>query len=633
MKWIKNPKVLGPAIAAAVLGMLAGWGGDPKANPSAPPEPSSGTDANFVSTTSVRFRDKDDHKSHHFPDTAFAYAKMVEPELGVPPRVDLGKSVEIPLYVDGVQTYGNLGVSCDNPTRLGKNTISGSTLQRYEGRTADGKPLPHVVWVSFGRNSSESHKHAFGSVQLIGYNKKTGATAFFESSDKIDPWVTLDKHTLRMRGVMPWIDDPEEFNRAYVPPGHVQCVECHQADPFITNTFINAAKIPGTQENVVPILDRDSPYYVIGGKNWDMRTIHIEGNACFDCHRVGMSTLNLFVQNGWDPNQHMPPHDPGSLAKDLRVLLDVWKKGPENVPSAQWIIPPARGKGRQVVGEDYPYKASFNQPRGKGIARSDKFPKTDKDEADWDRAYEQLLKARPDIRRKVESGGATKQDVIRWMKSGGDKPKQKKRYPNKKVEVKDPAGFNRGRADVVYSGPQRGEQLRPFQVVELVGPRKGRTYDPVVSAGGKPQVLIFLDDSEVTIKGLYFLGMALDRVVTRSDGGLDVTVVFLGEDVSGFEPEKFGYIESAGKALRMTHTRDGREGPGAYGLNRKVAMTVVVAKDGKVLRNFAFVQPVFSPDPHVLGALAEVLGEDRDTLADWLNQAPADRSQMKRPNK
>ncbi len=47
-------------------------------------------------------------------------------------------------------------------------------------------------------------------------------------------------------------------------------------------------------------------------------------------------------------------------------------------------------------------------------------------------------------------------------------------------------------------------------------------------------------------------------------------------------------------------------------------------------RNFAFVQPVFSPDPHVLGALAEVLGEDRDTLAGWLNQATADRGRMMR---
>ena len=94
-----------------------------------------------------------------------------------------------------------------------------------------------------------------------------------------------------------------------------------------------------------------------------MRTIHIEGNSCFECHRVGLSTMELFMSNGWDPNKHMPPYDPGSLAEDLRELLDAWERGPENVPGAEWIIPPARGRGRKVVGDDYPYKAPFNRPQ------------------------------------------------------------------------------------------------------------------------------------------------------------------------------------------------------------------------------------------------------------------------------
>ena len=136
---------------------------------------------------------------------------------------------------------------------------------------------PGVVWVSFARDSTRDPKNRLGSVQMIGYHKKTGATAFFESSDQLQPWVKLDEGTLRMRGVMPWIDDPAEFNRAFVPPeaSRLQCVQCHQADPFITNDFINAAKLPGTDEGVVPILDEDSPFYVIGGENWDMRTIHL----------------------------------------------------------------------------------------------------------------------------------------------------------------------------------------------------------------------------------------------------------------------------------------------------------------------------------------------------------------------
>ena len=149
---------------------------------------------------------------------------------GVPPRVVLDDSIEIPIYVNGKQSYGNLGNQCDNPTYLGKETISGSTLQRYEGRAANGTPLPHVVWVSFGRNSSDDHRRVVGSVQMIGYNRQTGATAFFESSDQISQWVNLDRGTLRMRGTLPWIDDPEQFNRAFRTPGTTQCVQCHQND-------------------------------------------------------------------------------------------------------------------------------------------------------------------------------------------------------------------------------------------------------------------------------------------------------------------------------------------------------------------------------------------------------------------
>jgi hypothetical protein len=298
-----------------------------------------------------------------FPETAFAYAKMVETELGVPPRVDLNKAVEIPLFVNGKRAYGNLGTACDNRSYLGKDTVSGSTLQRHEGRTAEGEPMPDVIWISFGRNSTVDFENVEGSVQMIGYNRRTGATAFFESNgSNLRPWIRLDEKTWRMRGVMPWIDEPEEFNRAFVTPGQVQCVECHQADPFITNTFINAAKIPGTNETVVPKLDEESPYYVIGGDNWDMRTMHIERNACFDCHRVGMSTMTMFMRNGWDPNEHMPPRKPGSLAGDLRELLKTWQRGPENVEGAEWILPPARGKNRQIVKDDYPYQADFNRP-------------------------------------------------------------------------------------------------------------------------------------------------------------------------------------------------------------------------------------------------------------------------------
>ncbi len=94
-----------------------------------------------------------------------------------------------------------------------------------------------------------------------------------------------------------------------------------------------------------------------------MRTIRIEGNGCLRCHRIGMKTLEEFMGDGWDPNEHMPPRNPGSLSNDFQELLECWTNGPENTPGCDWVIPPAGNCEGQVVGDDYPYKAAFNRPR------------------------------------------------------------------------------------------------------------------------------------------------------------------------------------------------------------------------------------------------------------------------------
>ena len=377
-----------------------------------------------------------DQKGHNFPDSAFEYAKLVEPILGVPPKIDLGAGVEVPIYVDGVQSWGSHGMNCDNPSRLGKGGVSGSVLERYEGRTADGEPLSDVVWVSFGRNSSFEYggtKRVFGSVQMIGYHKKSGATAFFESSDRIAPWATLEPETDRLLGEMPWIDDPEEFNKAFRTPRMIQCVECHQNDPFIHNDFIDAAKMPGTKSTVVPKNDEDSPYYVIGGETWDMRTIHIEGNGCVDCHRIGLSTLKLFEQYEWDPNEHMPPRDPGSLAEDLQELLDAWENGPENTPDAEWIIPPARGEEYKVVGADYPFKAAFNSPDhkdfnipGKGMGKKSSKKNQSKKPDNKGESDPTFGKSREELIENMKAKGMTKTEIAEWLDDAfGDRDKNK----------------------------------------------------------------------------------------------------------------------------------------------------------------------------------------------------------------
>ncbi len=316
-----------------------------------------------------------ENNSYGVSSTPMEYAKMIEPELGIPPIVDCGTSVEIPIYVNEVKYTGNPGLhGCDNPSLQVGDCMSGSSLQRYEGVTADGTPLPHVVWVSYCRHEGRpgTEDYDWDSVQMIGYNSKTGATAFFESGRNSE-WTYTDPETNRLMGKMPGTDDPDAFNRGYSTPGKTQCAQCHQNDPFIHNPYIDSAKLPSDPSQ--PVIPRnrtrnanmkfDNPYYVIGASHWDMRTIHIEGNACLQCHRIGMKTLEEFIGDHWNPNEHMPPNDPGSLSEDLQELFDCWQNSPENTPGCDWIVPPAGDSLGHVVRDEYPHKAGFNKPNPK----------------------------------------------------------------------------------------------------------------------------------------------------------------------------------------------------------------------------------------------------------------------------
>ncbi len=243
----------------------------------------------------------------------------------------------------------------------------------------------------------------------------------------------------------------------------------------------------------------------------------------------------------------------------------------------------------------------------------------------WNQAYEKLLKARPEIAAKVESGNATKEDVIAWMK--GQKKSHKPgaaKYLAGRIEVKDPAEFHKGQKNVVYSGPQRGEKLPLFNVTGVRNELKGKKLSPVERAGEKPAVLIFQDNGVVGQKGIYLCSPVFQRFAEKSKAGLHVSTTFLVDDPQATNLFEHDFMSEIPKLVEMGIAVDGRDGPGVYGLNRNVAMTIIVAKDGKVLHNFAFVQPMLYPDAHVLGAIAEAVGEKRETVSAWFEDYAKD---------
>ena len=85
----------------------------------------------------------------------------------------------------------------------------------------------------------------------------------------------------------------------------------------------------------------NSPYWVIAGQDWDMRTAHMEGNACTACHRVPLETASLLAGGGIHVNDFMPPQAPGTLAEDYAALYNCHLGGP-NAPGSpcEWVWPP-----------------------------------------------------------------------------------------------------------------------------------------------------------------------------------------------------------------------------------------------------------------------------------------------------
>lgn len=101
----------------------------------------------------------------------------------------------------------------------------------------------------------------------------------------------------------------------------------------------------------------------------------------------------------------------------------------------------------------------------------------DKSKIDWDAAYERLLEADPGVRKKIESGQATKEDVINWLKNQkGDAAKQLGKEPSaaNAGEAKDLSAFKTRLAELVKSGKlSEADAAKLAATMETEGAVKG----------------------------------------------------------------------------------------------------------------------------------------------------------------
>lgn len=161
--------------------------------------------------------------------------------------------------------------------------------------------------------------------------------------------------------------------------------------------------------------------------------------------------------------------------------------------------------------------------------------------------------------------------------------------------------------DPVFSGPQVGEKLPAFEAKGVFGDLDGKKFDLIKTAGNKSVALIFVHARTRPAFGL--TNLVMKYAATRTKAGLLSGVIFLTEDLTATEAWMRQVERHFPKGVSYGLSTDGAEGPGAYGLNRNVTLTVLIGKEGKATANFALVQPSIQADgPKILKAIVDVTG-------------------------
>lgn len=171
--------------------------------------------------------------------------------------------------------------------------------------------------------------------------------------------------------------------------------------------------------------------------------------------------------------------------------------------------------------------------------------------------------------------------------------------------------------EAVFSGPQAGERITPFQVLGIRGDGAGKEFNPVREGRGAATTLVFVHGLERSMTPLMSV---VDEYGAARQDRMRTAFVFLSDDRLASEQR----LPLVGNSLKMRTpmvlSLDGGEGPGNYGLNKECLLTIIIAKDDRVTANFAFVQPGIADAPKVIAAMAKVIGDDAPPTADALRE-------------
>ena len=206
-----------------------------------------------------------------------AYANQCNAEIGFPvPDFDCND----PAFTDVPVSHPN-GSSCDFPNRLNGVCDPGSRFRIFKSPPDQFGVSRQFVAVHCRKKGNPGN--TFGDIAAIQHNIVSGATCFFQEGPAggLRPQVSAPKNALG--------------NQWNTMPGNAAtgCASCHNNGAIIRSPYFDQVVsgpniMPGVNNNAFN--NPHSPYYLVGDTTMKAYNVHIDGNECVSCHRMGMST-------------------------------------------------------------------------------------------------------------------------------------------------------------------------------------------------------------------------------------------------------------------------------------------------------------------------------------------------------
>lgn len=197
-------------------------------------------------------------------------------------------------------------------------------------------------------------------------------------------------------------------------------------------------------------------------------------------------------------------------------------------------------------------------------------------------------------------------------------------YGATKIKITNPTDWIKNLEKPIYSGPQPGEKVPSLTAFNLRGDQAGREFDPVELAGDKLHLMFFVSKSRTFGRFLGQLRRQLQTIEKHSKQRWAMSVIVCTDDANEAEKSFAVLDQRYPKNLIVGLCKDGSAGPPAYGLDKNLTATVIVAKNGKVAHNLPYAGDAFYTQPHILGAIANAMGVNHDTLRTYIGDKPGD---------